>query len=72
MKYLLYYIIFSLIIIAFAYFNSLHNNIEAFTPKINTKIKEKFNPIVRNTRISIEKFKNNGIGKLSDIIEGLI
>ena len=58
MKYLAYYIFFSLIVLFFAYFNSLHT-VESFTPKI----KELYRPYVRKARIFSENFytkqKNN-------------
>jgi len=72
MKYLLYYFVFSLIVIAFAYFNSVHNNKESFTPNFKRKMKQTINPFVRDTRIGLEKFKNNSVNKLSNIIDGLI
>jgi len=58
MKYLAYYIFFSLIVLFFAYLNSLHT-VESFTPKI----KEFYRPYVRKARIFSESFytkqKNN-------------
>ena len=58
MKYLAYYIFFSLIVLFFAYFNSLHTA-ESFTPKI----KELYRPYVRKARVFSENFyikqKNN-------------
>ena len=58
MKYLVYYCFFILVIVTFAYFNSLPD-VEDFTPGI----REVYRPYVRNVRILGEGFyikqKNN-------------
>lgn len=58
MKYLIYYLFFIIIVVVFAYFNSLHD-VENFTPKI----RELYRPYIRNARIIGEGFyiqhKNN-------------
>jgi len=58
MKYLVYYCFFILVILTFAYFNSLPD-VEDFTPGI----REVYRPYVRNVRILGEGFyikqKNN-------------
>ena len=58
MKYLIYYCFFSIIVLIFAYFNSLQD-VENFTPKL----REMYRPYVRNARIFGEgiydKQKNN-------------
>jgi hypothetical protein len=51
MKYLTYYLFFIVVIITFAYFNSLHD-VENFTPKI----REFYRPYVRNARVFGEGF----------------
>jgi len=62
MKYFIYYCFFILIIITFAYFNSLPD-IENFTPKI----REFYRPFVRNTRITAEGFYNKTTSNISNL-----
>jgi hypothetical protein len=53
MKYLMYYIFFAIIIVTFAYYNSLHD-VETFTPML----KEMYRPYLRHARIHAEGFYN--------------
>ena len=62
MKYLLYNLFFIIIIIIFAYINSLHNA-EGFTPKI----KEMYRPYVRNARIFGEDIYNKSSSTISNL-----
>lgn len=62
MKYFLYNCSFLLIIIIFAYINSLHN-IENFTPKI----REFYRPIVRRARVIGEGFYNKTSSNISNL-----
>jgi hypothetical protein len=62
MKYLLYNCFFLLIVIIFAYINSLYT-IENFTPKI----RETYRPIVRRARIIGEGFYNKTSSNISNL-----
>ena len=62
MKHLLYYSFLFLIIILFAYSNSLHN-IEQFTPNLRAF----YRPIVRKTRIVGEGFYNKTSANISNL-----
>jgi len=62
MKNLIYNCFLFLIIIIFAYVNSLHN-VESFTPKI----KEMYRPYVRNARIIGEGFYNRSNSNISNL-----
>jgi hypothetical protein len=62
MKYFIYNFLYFLIIIIFAYVNSL-NDIENFTPNI----RELYRPIIRNTRIISEGFYNKTTSNISNI-----
>ena len=62
MKHLIYICFFFLIVIIFAYINSLHN-VENFTPKIN----EMYRPYVRNARIISEGFYNKTNSNISNL-----
>ena len=62
MKHLIYNCFLFLIVITFAYINSLHN-VENFTPKIN----EMYRPYVRNARIIGEGFYNNSSSNISNL-----
>jgi hypothetical protein len=62
MKYLIYNCLLVLIVIIFAYVNSLHR-VEHFTPKI----REIYRPIVRNTRIVGEGFYNKTTSNISNL-----
>jgi hypothetical protein len=62
MKYFIYNCLYFLIIIIFAYVNSL-NDIENFTPNI----RELYRPIIRNTRIISEGFYNKTTSNISNI-----
>ena len=61
MKYLLYNFL-VVVIIIFAYINSLHN-VEGFTPKI----KEMYRPYIRNARIISEGFYTKTSNDISNI-----
>ena len=62
MKNLIYNCFLFLIIIIFAYINSLHT-VESFTPKI----KELYRPYVRNARIIGEGFYNSSNSNISNL-----
>ncbi len=62
MKQLLYICLMWLIIIGFAYFNTLQS-VEHFTPKIRAF----YRPIVRNTRIVGEGFYNKASTNISNL-----
>jgi hypothetical protein len=62
MKHLIYNYLLFLIIIIFAYINSLQS-VESFTPKI----KEMYRPYVRNVRIIGEGFYNNSTSNISNL-----
>jgi hypothetical protein len=62
MKYFIYIFLLIIIIVFFAYVNSLHN-IESFTPKI----REFYRPILRNTRIMGEGFYNKTSTNISNL-----
>jgi hypothetical protein len=62
MKNLIYNCFLFLIIIIFAYINSLHT-VESFTPKI----KEMYRPYVRNARIIGEGFYNRSNSNISNL-----
>jgi hypothetical protein len=62
MKYFIYICLYFLIIIIFAYVNSL-NDIENFTPNI----RELYRPLIRNTRIISEGFYNKTTSNISNI-----
>jgi len=57
MKYLLYNIFFILIVLIFAYINSIPKK-EPFTPRINSKINAYYRPLIRRTRLATESFKD--------------
>jgi hypothetical protein len=63
MKYLSYYCFFIVIILFFAYINSLHT-VEKFTPKI----RELYRPYVRHARIIGEGFYNNQKNNTTNIL----
>lgn len=65
MKYWIYNSILIIIIIAFAYNNSLNNNtfLENFTPKI----REMYRPFVRNARLGAEDFYNKHSSNISNL-----
>lgn len=62
MKHLIYNCFLFLIVIIFAYVNSLHT-VESFTPKI----KEMYRPYVRNARIIGEGFYNRSSSNISNL-----
>jgi hypothetical protein len=62
MKHLIYNYLLFLIIIIFAYINSLQS-VESFTPKI----KEMYRPYVRNARIIGEGFYNKTNSNISNL-----
>ena len=62
MKHLIYNCFLFLIVIIFAYVNSLHT-VESFTPKI----KEMYRPYVRNARIIGEGFYNKSNSNISNL-----
>lgn len=55
MKYIAYYCFFTMVILIFAYFNSLPKDKESFTPKI----REMYRPYTRKTRTLMDEFYNN-------------
>jgi hypothetical protein len=66
MKYIIYYLFFSLIIIFFAYINSMYisnSSTENFTPKI----REIYRPYVRNISIFGKGFINKSKIQISNI-----
>lgn len=62
MKYLTYYLFFIVVIITFAYFNSLHD-VEQFTPKI----REFYRPYVRSARVFGEGFYTKQKNTISNL-----
>ena len=62
MKYILHYCFFIIIIVAFAYFNSMHN-VEHFTPKIRAM----YRPYFRSARITGENFYNKQKNAISNL-----
>jgi hypothetical protein len=61
MKYILYYIFFAIIILVFAYINSLHD-VEGFTPQL----REFYRPYIRNVRVYSEGFYNKQKNNVSN------
>jgi len=66
MKHLIYICFLLLIIIFFAYSNSIHS-VEHFTPTI----RQIYRPIVRNTRLISEGFYNNAASNISNLFRKL-
>ena len=66
MKYLLYYCFFILIVLIFAYINSMPKQ-EPFTPKIRAY----YRPIVRRTRFAAEHFQNKVTEKFTGSLSSL-
>jgi hypothetical protein len=64
MKQFLYICFLFLIVVSFAYINSL-NSVENFTPQIR-KI---YRPHVRNARVYTEEFYNNGTSNISNLFK---
>jgi hypothetical protein len=62
MKHILYNCFLILIIIVFAYINSIHS-VEKFTPNI----REIYRPIIRNTRLISEGFYNKATSNISNL-----
>jgi hypothetical protein len=62
MKYLIYYCFFIIVVVTFAYFNSLHD-VENFSPKIQ----EMYRPYVRNARIIGEGFYSKQKNNISNL-----
>jgi hypothetical protein len=62
MKHLIYNCFLFLIVIIFAYINSLHS-VESFTPKI----REMYRPYVRNARVIGEGFYNKANSNISNL-----
>ena len=62
MKFLIYNFALALIVVIFAYINSLHN-VEGFTPKI----KEMYRPYVRHARIFGEGLYNTSSSNISNL-----
>jgi hypothetical protein len=58
----MYYLFFIIIVVIFAYFNSLQD-VEPFTPKI----RELYRPYVRNARIIGEGFYNKQQNNISNL-----
>ena len=63
MNYWIYNCILILIIIAFAYNNSLNDSKEPFTPKL----REMYRPLVRNVRLGAEGFYNKHSSNMSNL-----
>ena len=63
MNYWIYNCILVLIIIAFAYNNSLNDSKESFTPKV----REMYRPLVRNARLGAEGFYNKHSSNMSNL-----
>lgn len=61
MKYLLYYLLFIVIVLCFAYINTMSEK-ESFT----SNIRAYYRPMVRRTRLATESFKT----KLNNSFEG--
>ena len=66
MKHFVYISFLILIIIFFAYINSIHT-VEQFTPNI----REIYRPIIRNTRLISEGFYNNTTSSVSNLLRKL-
>jgi hypothetical protein len=66
MKHIVYSFFLILIVIFFAYVNSMHS-VESFTPNI----REFYRPIIRNTRLISEGFYNNTTSSVSNILRKL-
>jgi len=66
MKHIVYSFFLILIVIFFAYVNSMHS-VESFTPNI----REFYRPIIRNTRLTSEGFYNNTTSSVSNILRKL-
>ena len=62
MKHILYNCFLILIIIVFAYINSIHS-VEKFTPNI----RQIYRPIIRNTRLISEGFYNKATSNISNL-----
>ena len=62
MKYFLYNSILIIIILLFAYYNTI-SSIETFTPSI----KQIYRPIARNTRIISERFYNKTTSNINNL-----
>jgi hypothetical protein len=62
MKFFIYNCFLILIVIFFAYMNSIHS-VENFTPKI----RQVYRPIVRNTRLITEGFYNKVTSNISNL-----
>jgi len=62
MKNLLYYLFLLIVVVVFAYFNSLQD-IEQFTPKI----REMYRPYVRNARIAGEDLYNKHTNNITNL-----
>ena len=63
MKYIIHYCFFIIIIVIFAYFNSLQK-VEHFTPKM----REMYRPYVRSARIAGEGFYNKQKNNISNFL----
>ena len=63
MKHFIYICFLVLIIIIFAYINSMHS-VEHFTPTI----RQIYRPVVRNTRLISEGFYNNTTSYMSNFL----
>jgi len=63
MKHILYSCFLILIVILFAYVNSMYS-VEPFTPNI----RELYRPIIRNTRLISEGFYNNTTSSVSNFL----
>jgi hypothetical protein len=66
MKHIVYSFFLILIVIFFAYVNSMHKK-ESFTPNI----REFYRPIIRNTRLISEGFYNNTTSSVSNLLRKL-
>jgi hypothetical protein len=66
MKHFIYICFLLLIIIFFAYSNSIHN-VENFTPTI----RQMYRPLIRNTRLISEGFYNNTTSYMSNFFRKL-
>jgi len=66
MKYLLYYCFFILIVLIFAYINSMPTQ-EPFTPEVRAY----YRPIVRTTRLAAEQFQNKVTEKFTGSLSSL-
>jgi hypothetical protein len=69
MKHFIYICFLILIVVIFAYVNSMHN-VEHFTPNI----RQIYRPIIRNTRLISEGFYNKATSNISNLFRkfGLI